>query len=202
MKESVSLLNALQGKRLLIFDFDGTIADTSPLHAAAFAQVLNPLGVEVDYPKIAGRKTLDAMQLCLTRIGRELPDAEIHALVAEKQSRVRVMIAQSLSPLPGVNDFLGWAKSRYQLAMVTSGSRGTVELALQKLGYLGWFQPILFAEDVRVAKPDPEGFLRVLEIAGIPAQQTLVFEDSEAGFLSAELAGLTYVDINIVKWII
>ena len=59
----------LQGKRLLIFDFDGTVADTSPLHAAAFAQVLAPLGIAVDYPAIAGLKTLDAMRKCLAAGG-------------------------------------------------------------------------------------------------------------------------------------
>ena len=188
----------LKGKRLLIFDFDGTIANTSPLHAAAFEKVLSPLGVSVDYAAIAGRKTLDAMQICLANAGIVLPMVKVKELVNDKQSIVRQMIAESLTPLSEIDEFLHWAKPRYPLAMVTSGSRGTVELALHKLGYLGWFQPILFAEDVRKAKPDPEGFLHVLAITGISANEAIVFEDSQAGFDAAFNAGITYIDVNTV----
>lgn len=185
----------LQGKRLLIFDFDGTVADTSSLHAVAFAQVLEPLGVSVDYPQIAGMKTLDAMRKCLAEVGRCLPDDDLQALVAAKQKTVRQMIAKDLWPLPGVDEFLRWAKSRYRLSMATSGSRGTVQLALAKLGYEGWFDPLICADDVRHAKPDPEGFLRVLQITGVPASAALVFEDSVAGIKAAENAEIDYFNL-------
>ena len=111
----------LEGKRLLIFDFDGTLANTSPLHAAAFAQVLSPLGVRVDYPSIAGLKTLDAMRSCLASHARELSEDELAALAKAKQLEVRRLIGAGLDPLPGVDPFLRWARDAYQLAMVTSG---------------------------------------------------------------------------------
>lgn len=200
MKPPAELLEALRGKRLLIFDFDGTIADTTPLHAAAFSQALAPLGIAVHYPDIAGRKTADALRHCLTGAGREFTEADVMALTAEKQRRVRQMIARSLKPLPGVHDFLQWAKSRYRLAMYTSGSRGTVSLALDKLGYTGWFDPLICADDVACAKPDPEGFLTVLRLTGISASEALVFEDSDVGFLAASVAGLAYFDVRTVMW--
>ena len=81
----VDISTALQDKRLLIFDFDGTVADTTPLHAAAFGQVLAPLGITVNYSSIAGLKTLDAMQQCLAGAGRTLPDTEMAVLVSAKQ---------------------------------------------------------------------------------------------------------------------
>lgn len=200
MKPVANQAEALRGKRLLIFDFDGTVADTTPLHAAAFSEVLAPLGIAVDYSCIAGLKTLDAMRQCLNGAGHALDEAALAALVTAKQQCVRQMIGQALQPLPGVDAFLRWARPRYKLAMVTSGSRGTVSLALEKLGYTGWFDPLICADDVEKAKPAPEGFLMALQLAGVSASEALVFEDSEAGFQAAAQAGLGYVDVRRTAW--
>lgn len=190
----------LAGKHLLIFDFDGTVADTTPLHIEAFKQVLSPLGISMNYPSIAGLKTLDAMRKCLADSGLVRSENELKNLVTEKQQAVRQMIAMGLSALPGVPEFLHWAKSRYRLGMVTSGSRGTVELALSKLGYLEWFDPLVCADDVIQAKPDPEGFLTMLRLTGTKADDALVFEDAAAGFAAAQAAGLPFVDARQNLW--
>lgn len=200
MMSGAGLDQLLLGKQLLIFDFDGTVADTTPLHAEAFAQVLAPLGVMVNYLTIAGLNTRDAMQKCLAGTGHTLPDAEMAALVSAKQQCVRQMIARGLEPLPGVDAFLRWAKPRFRMAMATSGSRGTVSLALEKLGYSDWFDPLVCADDVVRSKPDPEGFLKVLQMTGLSADAALVFEDSEAGFLAAAAAGLDCVDARLNPW--
>jgi HAD superfamily hydrolase (TIGR01509 family) len=196
MKPVSNLAGTLRGKSLLIFDFDGTVADTTPLHAAAFSEVLAPLGIEVDYSCIAGLRTLDAMRQCLSGVGRVLDESELAALVTAKQQSVRNMISHTLQPLPGVDAFLRWARSRYRLAMVTSGSRGTVSLALGQLGYTGWFDPLICADDVQKAKPDPEGFLAVIERSGLSAKQALIFEDSVAGFDAANSAEIDYCDVR------
>lgn len=200
MTTTTGIDQLLQGKRLLIFDFDGTVADTSPLHAAAFAQVLSPLGVRVDYPKIAGMKTLDAMRKCVSDAGLTVDDDKLNALVQAKQQAVRAMMATDLTALPGVDEFLQWARPRFRLSMATSGSRGTVELALGKLGYLGWFDPLVCADEVSRAKPDPEGFLTVLQLTGISADESIVFEDSAAGLDAAHAAGLDCVEIGHDSW--
>jgi sugar-phosphatase len=192
--------SSLRCKRLLNFDFDGTVADTSPLHAAAFAQVLAPMKIEVNYSSIAGLRTIDAMRQCLAGVGRPLSDADVSSLVEAKQRCVRQMIARSLWPLPGVDEFLRRARSRFRLAMATSGSRDTVRFALEKLGYAGWFDPLVCADDVARGKPDPEGFLHVLRIAGVATREALVFEDSQAGFMAAAAAGLDFVDARSNPW--
>ena len=195
MKSVASLEDALRGKRLLIFDFDGTVADTTPLHSAAFSEVLTPLGIEVDYPSIAGLKTLDAMRQCVHGAGHVLDESALAVLVTAKQQTVRQKISHTLKPLPGVDAFLRWARPRYRLAMVTSGSRLTVSLALGKLGYTDWFNPLICADDVQQAKPDPEGFLAVMRITGVPLNEALIFEDSSAGVTAAENAGVDCFDV-------
>jgi HAD superfamily hydrolase (TIGR01509 family) len=196
MKLVAPLSELLQGKRLLIFDFDGTVADTSPLHAAAFLQVLAPYGIKLDYPQIAGMKTSDALRKCFSVTGQSIEDTALVALVAAKQQCVRNMISMDLNPLPGMDAFLIWARQRYQLAMVTSGSRHTVTLALEKLGFEDWFNPLICAEDVQHSKPHPEGFLTVMSRTGQFAEQTLVFEDSAAGFAAAAAAKLDCYDVG------
>jgi beta-phosphoglucomutase len=194
------LQSLLVGKRLLIFDFDGTVADTVALHTEAFTRVLSPMGIALNYPAISGLKTSDAIRKCFADASRVLSDEELLELVLVKQRTVRHLISRNLYALPGVDEFLRWARPQFLLAMCTSGSRGTVELALWTLGYFGWFEPLVCADDVLNAKPDPEGFLKVLGITGIRAADTLVFEDSIPGFKAAQAAGLELVDARRNIW--
>jgi HAD superfamily hydrolase (TIGR01509 family) len=194
------LLKVLTGKHLLIFDFDGTIADTSPLHAEAFTDILTPLGLSVDYSQIAGMSTLEALCRCFDLVGLDRPSPnDLQALVSKKQKRVQELIQISLEPFPMMHTFLCWAKSRYAMALVTSGSHATVSLALDRLGYKSLFQTMIFAEDVKAGKPDPEGFLIALKAHLCDARHALVFEDSEAGFRAAVRANIAFVDVNKIN---
>ncbi|ARN79948.1 HAD family hydrolase [Methylocystis bryophila] len=193
-------LQRLDGKQLLIFDFDGTLAETSPLHARAFVETLTPLGVPVDYPTLAGLRTRDAIEKAFRSAKRASEDVDVGALVAEKQRRARLLIEQELEPSPRIDAFLRWAQTRFRLAMVTSGSRGTIDLALRKLRYENWFDPLICADDVERAKPAPDGFLKALRLAQCEAAAALIFEDSESGFASARAAGIEFIDVNKFDW--
>lgn len=186
----------LAGKRLLIFDFDGTVADTTPLHAAAFQETLVPFGIQVDYSIIAGMKTRDALLKCGERAGIAWSDSELASLVRRKQALVRRSIKRGLQPLPGVDEFLRTVRFQYALAMVTSGSRATVELSMWALGYSGWFDPLVTADETSRSKPDPEGYMLALRIANASAREALVFEDADAGLRAAECAGIDVCDVR------
>lgn len=197
---SSALMRLLQSKQLLIFDFDGTIADTSPLHAQAFTQALSGKGIDVHYPDIAGLKTADAVRFCAERSGVPVREDEVQSLVQAKQRLVRSLMAHHLQALPGADDFLQQVARTHRLAMVTSGSRGTVALGLGKLGYTDFFNPLICADDVAQAKPSPEGFLKALAVAGVSADRALVFEDSPAGLAAAHQAGLATIQIEADTW--
>jgi HAD superfamily hydrolase (TIGR01509 family) len=184
----------------LIFDFDGTVADTSPLHARAFNEVLAPYGITIDYPAIAGLSTRDALRSVLANSAQVFSDSVVDSLVSAKQRTVRAMIAEELEPLPDVGAFLRRTRKQFVLAMASSGSRGTVGLGLEKLGYGGLFIPLLCADDVQFSKPDPEIFLKVLEYTRIPAAAAMVFEDSDAGLTAANLAGIDSYDVRTHGW--
>ena len=84
MKTSSEIEKLLINKKNLIFDFDGTIADTSHLHEAAFNEALQSLNISVDYKSIAGMSTLDAMRACLKNKGEVVNNKEIDLLAANK----------------------------------------------------------------------------------------------------------------------
>ncbi len=190
----------LAGKKALIFDLDGTIADTSPLHARAFVETLAPFAVSVDYASLAGLKTHDAIVQCLEAAGRRETEYDLPSLVAEKQRRARDLIAQRLEAKPGVDAFLARARRLYEMALVTSASRDTALVALRKLAYQAVFDPIVCADDVERAKPAPDGFLLALAALHRSPEEALVFEDSEPGFRAARAAGLDVVDARSVNW--
>lgn len=200
MRPGPELVRLLQGRRLLIFDFDGTIADSSPLHEQAFREVLEPLGLSIDYTLLAGRATLDAVRHCFALNRREPDDvAQLAELARRKQERGRELIATQLIAFPAATALLAWVRPHHRLALVTSGSRGTIELALTRLGLAGWFDPVLTADDLDRAKPDPSGFLNAIRIAGVAPEEALVFEDSIVGFEAARSAGIEVVDAALLE---
>lgn len=184
------LAGLLARKRLLIFDFDGTLVDSSPLHARAFAEVFAPHGVEVDYPRIAGMTTEAAVDRLAADARLALAPDERQRLVGAKRERGRELIERELEAIEGAPDFVRAAAGRFRLALCTSGSRPSVEAALARVGLTGCFDPLLTAENVTRGKPDPEMFRAALDRAGTAAGEALVFEDADSGVEAAKAAGI------------
>jgi HAD superfamily hydrolase (TIGR01509 family) len=178
----------LARRRLLIFDLDGTLADTSPIHAAAFSTAF---GEPVDYAAIAGLTTEAAMR----QLGREADDATIAALVVAKRAAARAGLAD-VREVAGAGAFVARAAVGHRLALCTSGARATIEGTLARLALPGTFDAVITAEDVARAKPAPDGFLAVLDRTGVSAADALVFEDSDAGLAAAHAAGIDAIRIG------
>lgn len=191
----LDLARALSGRRLFIFDLDGTLADTSPIHAAAFAEALAPFGIAVDYGAIAGFATADAMRELLEGAGHVADEATIIGLVAAKRAAAREGLTQ-VQPLPGAREFISRAACSHRLALCTSAARETALRTLKALGLGLDFDPLVTADEARRAKPAPDAFLAVLEQAGVSAADALVFEDSEAGIAAASAAGIATIRIG------
>ena len=195
MIPGAELAALLAGRQLLIFDFDGTIADSSPLHEAAFKAVLEPLGVTVDYSRLGGRSTRDAVLLSYQLNGLPAPAPElVEELAQRKQELGRELINNELQVIPETAALLNWARPRFLLALVSSGSRATIELSLARLGMNDWFDPVITADEVALAKPDPQGFRMALDCKQVRPEAALVFEDAESGFEAAQRAGIDWVD--------
>lgn len=186
----------LAGKTLLIFDVDGTIANTSPIHARAFNEVLVPWGLSVDYETVAGMTTDSAFRLILTKAAVSFSSTDIADLVEKKRNAARRLLPDAISFIPGAGEFLRFAHKRYALAVFSLGSRKTVEMTLQFLGIDRIFELIVTSEDVSRPKPHPNGILLILKTLGTPARQALMFEDTAIGAEAGINGGVDVIQIS------
>lgn len=194
MREA-SLVQLLSRKTLLIFDLDGTIADSSSLHRKSFVGSFAPYGIEVDYPSIAGLTTAAAVDRLAKDGGIELTPEQREALIADKQHRARSLIKSELEPIEGSIEFIRRAQSRFILSICTSASRQTASLALERLGISDCFESIFTAADVAIGKPSPAMFLKCLRCHGTIPESALVFEDSDSGLQAARAASIDALKI-------
>ena len=187
-------------KQLLIFDFDGTLVDSSPFHHQAFIEILKPWQMSVNYNDIKGLKSLDALIFLFKKNEIHVTPSQMNELVSKKQDISRMLMKKELMLSPTIKNFLLNASVHHQLAVVSSGSKKTVSETLAYLGIIHLFKQLICAEDVLHAKPHPEGFLMALKKMNIQHSSALVFEDSEVGFLAAKAAGLHFIDVNHFDW--
>ncbi|RTH05489.1 HAD family hydrolase [Thermus scotoductus] len=173
--------------KALLFDLDGTLADTDPLHLLAWREVLAPYGLEVNedfYRKrISGRLNPEIVKDLLGLEGEEA-----RRLIEAKEARFREL-ALNLKPIPGLEELLEKARARgLTWGVVTNAPR---ENARHVLKALGLNPPLLvLAEEVGRGKPDPLPYRVALRHLGLTPREALAFEDSPSGVRSAVGAGI------------
>ena len=182
--------------RNFLFDFDGTLVDTSPLHAEAYRRVL-----EERRPDLAAGFDYHALKGKTTRAGYAalgVAEADLDSFTAAKQRLFRASVtAGRMYVMPGAVDLLNALAARgCALFLVTSGSLGSVSEALKAASLTDLFQGIVTADDVKRGKPAPDPFLLCLERFGLDAAQSVVVEDALSGVQSAHAAGLPAIAVH------
>lgn len=193
-------MDLLKRKELLIFDFDGTLADTSSLHNEAFHQALAKYDIDFEYEEIAGMSTISAMRKILDEANLQLTFSEVSELVNAKQNVISKIYEDKLVLFDGVSNFLRESKDNFFTCLATSGSRKTISKAMSILDIRQNFHKILCCEDVKNNKPNPEIFLKALEYFKISAEKALIFEDSESGIEAAIKSGIEYLKVDKSFW--
>lgn len=180
----------------LLFDLDGTLADTNPIHFLSWQKILKRYGLEIDQNfydhHISGKHN--------PRIIKEIfPDMSSEAgiqLADEKESLFRDLAVDFMKPLPGLIEYLDWAKSQnLQLALVTNAPKANTDFMLNALGLSDTFSVVVLGEELPKAKPDPIPYQITLEKLGIKPKDTIAFEDSPSGILSAVGANILTVGV-------
>jgi HAD superfamily hydrolase (TIGR01509 family) len=175
---------------VLLFDLDGTLVDTDPLHIGAFNALLAERGRSLslhDYRRHVMGAADDAIAAFL------FPDvpAEAHApLMQRKEALVRGAM-DALVPAEGLLDLLGWAAERnVPCGVVTNAPRENADAMLSALGLAERFPVVVLGQELVRAKPDPLPYLTGLERLGGEAARAIAFEDSLSGVRSASGAGI------------
>lgn len=176
--------------KALIFDMDGTLADSDPIHAQAFAELLEPHGIAVDDEFYRSRISGRTNELIFADLlpGHSLGDRQ--RLADEKEAIFRRM-AIALQPLPGLLRLIEWAEANgLALALVTNAPAANARHMLQALNLDARLPVKVLAEEVARGKPDPLPYLTALERLGVTAGETVAFEDFPSGIKAAKAAGI------------
>jgi beta-phosphoglucomutase family hydrolase len=181
--------------RGLVFDCDGTIADTMPLHYEAWVTALKEHGQvfpEALFYELAGISTVGVMEILNERHGYSLPVRE----AAERKENLYKSLVPKVLPIEPVVTLVKRYAGTLPMAVATGGTRSICSKTLQALGLLEHFQAIVTADDVARGKPAPDIFLEAARRLGVPPERCYAFEDAELGLQSARSAGMVAIDIR------
>jgi len=191
-----------KGLRAVIFDFDGVIVDSEPLHFRLFQRLLGEKGVPLtreDYDAIyLGMDDRECFTEALSRHGQTGALADVPEMIARKSRLLMEEIAEQPPVLPGAVELVRELARSVPLAICSGALRREIEAMLQHAGILACFAGIVSAEDVSRGKPDPEGFTKALALLNqarppiplIAPLACLAIEDSLAGIEAAKSAGM------------
>ncbi|MCX5723645.1 MAG: HAD family phosphatase [Nitrospirae bacterium] len=185
----------------IIFDFDGVIADTEPLHFAGFRQTLAEIGIgltESDYyANYLGYDDRGCFIAALTEHHRPTDPSVLVPLMQRKAAAYLESVKDHLVIFPGVREFISEVAATYPLAIASGALRHEIEFILEQAGLRKAFLHITGAEDVTRGKPDPQPFLHALDALNrqrpnhtIAPGSCLVIEDSLPGLRGAKTAGM------------
>lgn len=185
----------------VIFDFDGVIVDTEPLHYAAFQRTLKPYKLLFTWEEYVetyiGFDDRDAFRHAFSSQGIVLNIERLHGLIEQKASFFEEAIHEGVTPYPGAVELILHMKAgQTPLALCSGALRSDIDPILGMLDISGCFDVIVTADDVAASKPDPECYelafqrLQAAHIGSFTKETTLAIEDTPAGISSAKAAGL------------
>ncbi len=176
-----------------IFDCDGTLADTMPLHYRGWKRMLEELGgsfPEELFYSLGGIPTERILELLRDEHGMNISDVRE---AAERKEAYFVELLHEVTAIHPVVDVARRWHTHAPLAVASGGSRKYVEMTLEAIGIRHLFDAVVCVEDYARGKPFPDPFLEAARRLDVAPEDCLVFEDSELGIDAARAAGMQYV---------
>ncbi|XHR27020.1 MAG: HAD family hydrolase [Chthoniobacteraceae bacterium] len=179
-----------------VFDCDGTLADTMPLHYEAWLATLKPHGVDL-FPEpyfyeLGGVPSVEIVRLLNERNGLSLDPDQI----VEQKEATYISLLGKATPIQPVVDFAKTLRDAGKpIAVASGGHHAIIRGTLTALGIFDWFDAIVGVEDYVNGKPAPDPFLAAACKLGVDPKRCLAFEDSDVGIQSASSAGMATVQV-------
>ena len=186
----------------LIFDLDGTLADTMPMHIEAWIAVGKEYGADITGPMIderAGTPTIEVVQDLNQTYGWAIDPY----VFRDRRNEVYHALKDKAGPIQPIHNILEIAKSNHgvrPMGVGTGSIKTNATLALKELGITDWFDIVVTADDVDQPKPHPETFLRSVRHFGLQPHECLVYEDSPVGIKAALDGGMHAIHIQTLEY--
>jgi HAD superfamily hydrolase (TIGR01509 family) len=177
-----------------LFDCDGTIADSMPLHYIAWKKALGEWNCALDektFYEWGGAPIAEIIATLNVRHGLNMP---VETVAQRKESLYYELLPQ-LKVVPEVLEHIEAQQGRIPFAVVSGSTRESVTASLNSLKLLDRFDTLVCAGDYAKSKPDPEAFLLAAAKLGVAAKDCLVFEDTDLGIRAATAAGMAAVKV-------
>jgi beta-phosphoglucomutase family hydrolase len=181
----------------LIFDCDGTLADTMPIHYLAWEAVLGDVGIpftQERFYQLGGMPTAKIIRLLSEESG--VPVSDVDGMTHAKEAAFLERL-HHVTPLDVVVGIAASHRGKLPMAVASGGYRAVIHRTLDALTLTDWFDAMVCAEDTTNHKPEPDVFLeaaRRLKVAD--PTRCVVFEDTDIGLEAARRAGMTGVDVR------
>ena len=184
----------------ILFDFDGVLADTEPLHWRCWNEILAPFSMRLTWETFQRECVGSSDRLLVERLAAQhqppIPFEDLWSQYPRKKELFRTRITEAPFPADTVN-LVRELTSSYKLAVVTSSARIEIEPALLHGGIRACFHELVCGKEVEHLKPAPDPYLKAAELLG--ARKPLVVEDSDSGVASARAAGFEVLRISDVQ---
>ncbi|KAI3453445.1 hypothetical protein Pfo_010108 [Paulownia fortunei] len=184
----------------VLFDIDGTLCDSDPLHYYAFREMLQEIGFNAGVPitegffveNIAGKHNEDIASILFPN------DHERGVkFLDDKEAMFRRIVKEKLEPVKGLYKLKKWIEDHgLKRAAVTNAPRANAELMISMLGLSDFFHALILGSDCERAKPFPDPYLKALEVLKVSKEHTYIFEDSVSGIKAGVAAGMPSIGLT------
>ncbi len=182
-------------KQAVIFDLDGVIVDSEPLHKEAWKRIFKEEGIELNEEDLKDSIGTTNHILLKKVLAEKNLKVDFKEWYKRKAEEYKVLLRKKSRSFPGVSALIKKLNRKYLLAIASSSWRENINFVLNKLALKGYFKIIIGRENVENHKPHPEIYLLAAEKLNVPPERSIVIEDSVVGVEAAKTAGMRCIAV-------
>ena len=179
----------------LVFDMDGTLADTMPTHFVAWSQSMAEHGLVLSEERFYALGGVPANKI-IAMLAKEQGKVVDADAIADAKEDLFLELLKDVQPVLPVKAIAAFHRELMPMAIATGSPKWVAEKILKALGIRDWFTAVVGAECVANSKPAPDAYLKAAELIGVDPKRCHAFEDTVLGVEAARNAGMTVININ------
>ena len=181
----------------LIFDCDGTLTDSMPLHFICWRQTMLAHGLEFSEDRFYALGGMPTSKIIAMLSQEQGVPVDVDSVAMQKEQAF-IDRLHTLEPIPQIVEIARQARGKLPMAVASGGYRDIIHQQLEVIGCGGWFDTVVSAEDTQRHKPEPDVFLEAARRLNVPPHLCTVYEDADLGVEAARRAGMQCVDVREV----